>query len=433
MADVHRGSGGGWAGLGEQSRGPAALPKNVSASHVQPRTGDPACIARRRRYEGRSHLIMNVLVYSGPEVIASSLANTLTVLRSLLTPNYTVQTITTQALQKQPWSASCALLVFPGCRRSPPSSLHAVSAYVEKGGSFVGLSTGAKRVGSGLDSIGSLGFSLDPSTDDTPLRFHDRPSSSYITIVPASETDFEDAKSKSVQASDGSTVAGLKARASFGGFESTSRTRILGHIDAGAGIAGISLLVGSGRATFWAVSLEEPISSDALKVNDEKRLSLLRDTLTELGLRLPSANNEQISRPTPQLLVESPSNTDIVSRVISAVLGTQDISGQKHQDENDVFAFHYPPALATVKSQCQADYLESDDPSAWQPKHIVVYSDGEQPQPEDAPSFSIQKFFKSLSSARTKENCVAKDGSWGLGECLLYGEVVTSTQTMLDK
>ena len=62
---------------------------------------------------------MNVLVYDGPGASKKSLAYSLSTLKTLLLPHYTVQTITPKALATEPWAANCALLVLPGGRDLP--------------------------------------------------------------------------------------------------------------------------------------------------------------------------------------------------------------------------------------------------------------------------------------------------------------------------
>src|ERR1700733_3252757 len=123
---------------------------------------------------------MNVLVYSGPEVLQTSLKNTLSTLRSVLIPHYTVQTISQESLASQPWSAGCALLVFPGCSELSPSPfVTIIRRYVEDGGAFLALSAGATYSSSSrvldLDSIGISGLSKDQT-----LRFYDKATSSYL-------------------------------------------------------------------------------------------------------------------------------------------------------------------------------------------------------------------------------------------------------------
>lgn len=56
---------------------------------------------------------MDVLIYTGPETVTPSATHSLAALRQLLFPRYAVTTLNTEALLHQPWSDSCALLVFP--------------------------------------------------------------------------------------------------------------------------------------------------------------------------------------------------------------------------------------------------------------------------------------------------------------------------------
>ena len=89
---------------------------------------------------------MNVLVYSGPEVLQSSLPILTSTLRSLLLPNYTVQTIASHTLINHPWAPSCALLVIPSFSSTTSGSdfTDRLSKFVNDGGSILAFSVSAK-------------------------------------------------------------------------------------------------------------------------------------------------------------------------------------------------------------------------------------------------------------------------------------------------
>jgi hypothetical protein len=88
---------------------------------------------------------MNVLIYSGPEVVQSSLPLLTNTLRSLLLPNYTVQSITQHALINHPWAPTCALLVIPFSSTTSGSELTPrVSKFVGDVGLPLAFSVGAK-------------------------------------------------------------------------------------------------------------------------------------------------------------------------------------------------------------------------------------------------------------------------------------------------
>lgn len=69
-------------------------------------------------------------------------------LRRLLSPHYAVIPITGDTVIKEPWTASCALLVFPGgadvgyCRTLNGEGNRKISRYVQRGGSYLGLCAG---------------------------------------------------------------------------------------------------------------------------------------------------------------------------------------------------------------------------------------------------------------------------------------------------
>ena len=69
-------------------------------------------------------------------------------LRRLLSPSYAVITVTGEAIVKEPWTPSCALLVFPGgadlgyCRTLNGEGNRRIRQYVERGGLYLGLCAG---------------------------------------------------------------------------------------------------------------------------------------------------------------------------------------------------------------------------------------------------------------------------------------------------
>lgn len=69
-------------------------------------------------------------------------------LRRLLSPNYAVVPVDGNAIVKEPWTASCALLVMPGgadlayCRTLDGEGNRRISQYVNLGGNFIGFCAG---------------------------------------------------------------------------------------------------------------------------------------------------------------------------------------------------------------------------------------------------------------------------------------------------
>lgn len=65
-----------------------------------------------------------------------------------MSPKYAVITITGDAIIKEPWTSSCAMLVFPGgadlgyCRALNGDGNRRISQFVERGGAFLGFCAG---------------------------------------------------------------------------------------------------------------------------------------------------------------------------------------------------------------------------------------------------------------------------------------------------
>ncbi|TFK32107.1 biotin-protein ligase [Crucibulum laeve] len=394
---------------------------------------------------------MNVLVYSGPEVLQTSLNYTLITLRSILLPHYSVQPITLQTLSAQPWSAACALLVFPRCRDpfiSPASKL--IQNYVEGGGSFLALGTGAQCTPRRL-AQDTLSFSSS-SFQQPPLRFYDATSNSYIYPSLTSTRDNIIPKVAELKDSDGAVVQGFYEIGTneFEGFEGSQGASVLArYAESGRknAISGVIFNVGNGGIALWGPSLEYPLveepasellasllSTDKINAADKIRSKLLRNSLLQLGIQLPSEPENPIARPLPQFLISTPSNPTIVSQIIDAI--ATPLPGSQlsvFEDTNDTFHFHQLAESTALLEETRKAVCIPSDPSTWQPKQIITCPNGELPSRKDTPIFDLELYFKTLEAARKREGCSYADDSWGLGEALLYGEAVTSTQTMLDK
>lgn len=91
---------------------------------------------------------LNVLVYSGTGTTSESVRHCLLTLRRLLYPNYAVIPVTEDALVKEPWQATCALLVIPGgadmgySRVLNGAGNRRIAQYVRSGGRYLGLCAG---------------------------------------------------------------------------------------------------------------------------------------------------------------------------------------------------------------------------------------------------------------------------------------------------
>lgn len=91
---------------------------------------------------------INVLIYAGPGATINSVRHATYTLRRLLGPNYAIISVSAEQILKEPWTASCALLVMPGgadlnyCRMLNGEGNRKIKQYVQMGGAYLGLCAG---------------------------------------------------------------------------------------------------------------------------------------------------------------------------------------------------------------------------------------------------------------------------------------------------
>ncbi|THV08019.1 class II aaRS and biotin synthetase [Dendrothele bispora CBS 962.96] len=385
---------------------------------------------------------MNILVYSGPEVLPASLKHTLSTFR-LLVPNYSVQLIPVATLKTQPWVTSCALFVFPECRSAVAQSTPSINTFVERGGSILCLSAGARCPSRAGPDFTAMQASLSGSNDQT-LRFFDRKSGSFIypswRSGPAQFVD--------IQTSNGTIVNGVyrNGQGDLSDIENAKNADILAtYTGQNSGKAAIMKCnVGEGRIAFCTLSPEYPlteepaslISRDLLRQDvaqaELHRRDILKHLLSSLGLT-PSSP-PKISRPFPQFLVSHPARQGLVSAILDNIARPSPTSELKtFEDANDTFQFHGLEDSGQILTEIRESQVEESDPSTWQPKLVIICEDGKLPDRTQTPLFDLDLYFRTLSEARDKAGLVSESGEWGCGEVMFYSEAVTSTQTMLEK
>lgn len=401
--------------------------------------------------------VMNVLVYNGPGVSKTSLTHTLSTLRTLLLPNYTVQTITPQSLASDPWPANCALLVLPGGRDLPyvndlKTSNERVATYVRGGGSFLGLCAGAyyacRRVEWEMGSDQEV-------TGERPLRFFNGigrgcvyPGFQYATENGARAVSLLSSVSltSSNEQFDGLYYNG---GGEFVDAHLLADTSILAKYMEGDAVgksAGVHCRVGEGNAVLWAIHPEYPLTlepaasavrntrsdlMDHLEQLESRRWELMKDSLRLLGLNLPSVTDIKAMHPLPQFLTSTPAMAPAIATMLDSL--AKDLIDTEPivlKDRSDTFHFHRSPYTSDLfdRIQVSQDIDISENPA----RKIIVLTDGIKPSPEATRAFNIVQYYSDLEVAQN-ERGLTVERPQKIGETLLYGEVVTSTQTILDK
>lgn len=374
---------------------------------------------------------MNVLVYSGPEVVQSSLPVFTSTLRSLLLPNYTVQSITQHTLINHPWAPNCALLVIPSFSSTLSGSNFAdkVSRFVGGGGSLLAFSVGA--TGPAKDALTlPASHEMGSSGSSAGLKLPDSVAVEFASL-PALGLSNGGVETASVEGSTGDTLASVKSpvpRPIFTNLVDRPNARVLGRFGDGE-VAGISLsfgVLGSGRATLWAPRLDQPLVAMPSPGPDEerRRLRLLRESLRECGLKLPSAEAISSRIPTPLYFVGAAPIVDAILSGLSVDF-TQEPT-KELKDQNDTFVVHPSSDVSTV--------LPEPDATTLQPKRIIALTGDGFPPREKTPTFDVALYMGELAKGKQRNEDLGDDSDpWPIGAALMYGEVVTSTQTMLDK
>jgi len=203
---------------------------------------------------------------------------------------------------------------------------------------------------------------------------------------------------------------------------------VLGRFGGGE-IAGVSLLfggLGSGRATLWAPRLDQPLAAGHSSDPDEekRRLGFLRESLRECGLELPSVETVSSRVPTPMYFVGAAPIIDTILSKLSVDF-TQEPT-MELKDQNDTFIVH-PSSDVSVD-------LPEPDGTTLQPKRVIALTGDALPPRERTPTFDIALYLGELAKGEQRNRDPSDDWDpWPIGAALMYGEVVTSTQTMLDR
>ncbi|KAL1665816.1 hypothetical protein GGF50DRAFT_87768 [Schizophyllum commune] len=252
------------------------------------------------------------------------------------------------------------------------------------------------------------------------------------------------------------------------------------------------LLVGAGRVAVVAPSLENTSTSSTSPTTSatspgaaSTTTCLLHPVLASLGIRIPDSPAPAAPpRPQPQFLTANPKRSGVISRITRSLAVAQAeeaggkeaakraLDGEKGQestvdtlasqlsvweDSEDTFCF-WPlrgardaveaaqgvedgkasqgPKDARDASDVQADKEgnEEKDNNASH-RHIILCPDGELPPRDLTPNFDLKAFYEALEVARGRSGGGVSGATTPspLGDALIYGEAVTSTQTLLER
>ncbi|SPO07552.1 related to BPL1 - biotin holocarboxylase synthetase [Cephalotrichum gorgonifer] len=414
---------------------------------------------------------MNVLVYTGPGSTVESVKHALHTLRRLL-PHNAITPVSAAALTNEPWTATCALLVFPGgadlgfCSSLDGPANRRIAEYVRRGGRYLGFCAGGYygsarcefEVGNGaLEVVGARELGFFPGTCRggafAGFGYHSEAGARAAKVgvergAFGEGEDFGDGEVAIYYNGGGVFVGAEEMRDK--GVEVLASYRDDLDVECGGGRAAVVYCkVGDGAAILTGPHPEfEPVNLppqpsipgyaallEDLVAHSASRVVFLRACLLKMGLEpasspaaVPSLSNLHLSALEPSNVPEMLADwEDIISRE-----GEGQAAEEYVRAENDVFhiekrdsrwAEHQPANVGTggEAGDGMVDYTAVV-------KRMVPHEE-EWPDVRETPSFNHGAFYTALRDYRRLERRGAE--TWG--DMLLYGEVMTSTNTILEK
>lgn len=413
---------------------------------------------------------LNVLVYSGNGATVESVRQCLYTLRRLLAPHYAVIPVTGDMIVKEPWTVTCALLVMPGgadlkyCKTLNGVGNRRIEQFVRRGGAYLGFCAGgyygSKRcefeVGNKtLQVIGDRELAFFPGT----CRGCSFPGFVYHSEAGARAAELKVSKEA---LSLGAVPDVFKSYYNGGGvfvdaaLYSDKGVEVLAsyteklHVDPGQGAAAVvHCKVGEGAVIltgthpeFAAVNLDKKNGGpryanvvDELSACDKSRTDFMKACLLKLGLQVTQETTTVPSLSPMYLSASDPADVSQISSSLQAAAADEG-QGQYLKDAQDTFRIgklgtwdmeELKESLSSESNKHSLDAHEGIVDYAAIIKHLVVCED--LPSSKTTPYFNHHAFYSNLKNYQSQSS----EGASKFGSQLLYAEVITSTNTILEK
>ncbi|OBT77963.1 hypothetical protein VF21_04289 [Pseudogymnoascus sp. 05NY08] len=427
---------------------------------------------------------LNVLVYSGTGSTDGAVRHALYTLRRLLSPNYAVFPVSNSVIIKEPWTLSCALLVFPGgadlgyCRVLNGEGNDRISQYIRRGGAYLGFCAGGYygsrrcefEVGDKkMEVVGKRELSFFPGIcrgcafKGFVYQSEAGACAAELTVETESFAGIDCPKSfKSYYNGGGVFVdaanfksEGVEVLATY------SKDTDVDGGDCGTRAAAVYCKIGDGCAVltgphpeFAAANLEAKSGGpdyskmvESLLEGDNLRESFMKACLMKMGLHV-AIETPMVPPVLSALHISSLHNIEVselfddLQSDVTLEEGESFVKG-----ENDTFLIEkngsplslhslgvsLPEASSEAKDEAETDQLHSGQGE----KNIdynkvikrLVFHDGGWPQNTETPHFNHDMFYSELVDYQDESGSRAED----FGKVIMYGDVVTSTNTILEK
>ncbi|KAK2734661.1 biotin holocarboxylase synthetase [Myotisia sp. PD_48] len=418
---------------------------------------------------------LNVLVYSGNGTTVDSVRQCLDTFRRILSPYYAVIPVTGEMVLKEPWTSSCALFVMPGgadlpyCKALNGEGNRRIKQFVQGGGAYLGFCAGgyygSKRcefeVGNKeLEVVGDRELAFYPGICRgcafPGFVYHSENGARAAELAvskPSLDSGSVPSIFKSYYNGGGVFVDALKY-INEGVEVLASYTEPL-SVDSGDCAAAIVYCrVASGAAIltgphpeFSSVNLDRDGNSsefanviDILARDDKIRLDFLKACLGKLGLQV---NHDPTTVPSPSQMHLSALEPGAALNLLSSLqkIVTVEDGEEYIKDDNDTFHLQNSSSVRIGKAAASLsktpDEAKATDSSCMGDDRIVDYNaivkrvvfHEAGVDIKESPYFNHHAFYSNLMEYRMKSKEVVQH----FGSHILYGEVVTSTNTILEK
>lgn len=392
-----------------------------------------------------------------------------------------MSTINAETIIKEPWGPTCSLIVFPGggdlgyCRSLNGAGNRKVRQFVHMGGSYLGFCAGGyygsarcefEAGDDSLEVVGPRELELFPGT----CRGSAFKGFQYDSEIGARAAELR--VNKSAFPSSGVLPESFKTYFNGGavfvdapkyadrGVEVLADYSEELDVDSGTGSAAVVFCkLGEGNAIltgphpeFAAANISKNANGmdgnvvDDLRKHDRSRLAFTKACLTKLGLTVNSQHDHDV----PSLSTISISSS-VPEKVEKVVKSLEDISAVHNGEiylkgDTDFFQLQIASdskwsmtnltkaALEILIGTPKDDGNAVKQPRFEQPpeqdqviKTLVAHTAG---LPEDTPFFSHDAYFNALRYYNDRCDGPTRTK---LGDLLMYGEVVSSTSTLLEK
>ncbi len=178
---------------------------------------------------------------------------------------------------------------------------------------------------------------------------------------------------------------------------------------------------------------------EELAVDDKQRTDFLKTCLLKLGLKVSQETTAVPSLSRLHLSSMLPHGTSDIMAGLQEIVSVAD--GEEYiKDDNDTFHLEKPSAwsLGTLAKALNGERSEKTDGDDDNEDRIIDYNavikrlivhEKDPPASKETPYFNHDSFYANLRHYESK----SQEAKGGFGSNLLYGEVVTSTNTILEK